>query len=299
MEAGMSGKFRAIVTVVLWLVFAVNVRASIFLSTNRDTDELVLINSVSGDVTAVGPLGFDAVDVDLAMLGTRLFALNTNFQVRVDLHEINPATGAAISSAQVHTVSGVVTTNVLNAEGLSQVNGQLKIGFRVEPAPFPTRSNGLGDLALDGLITNVQTNASSFTNPGLDFDSLGTNDAGTQLYGTDGAPSDRPNDTDFYTASESPLSVSVFFTNGTSNRNLDDVVIHGNTLFAIGNDELHFLDLTTNAFSSLSLDPGQYDGLALASAGIPEMSSVFVWGIGILSCCADRRRYRVAAGDNR
>jgi hypothetical protein len=65
------------------------------------------------------------LDVDLITIGNRLFALNSNFQARVDLHELNPNTGASMLSAQVHTASG----SVLSAEGLAQVNGQLKIVF--------------------------------------------------------------------------------------------------------------------------------------------------------------------------
>jgi len=89
-----------------------------------------------------------------------------------------------------------VSANVPWAEGLAQVDGQLKIGHRVAGATFTTRSNALGDLALDGLVTNIQTNASSFTQAGLDFDALGVNAIG-QLYGADSPPFQRPSDTDF------------------------------------------------------------------------------------------------------
>jgi len=63
--------------------------AELFYSTDTVANSLVRIDSETGVVTTVGPLGFDATAVDLANIGTRLFAINDDLAGRVDLHEIN------------------------------------------------------------------------------------------------------------------------------------------------------------------------------------------------------------------
>jgi hypothetical protein len=289
LEAKVKKPTRIAAAIWLLMAFAVETHASIFYSTDLDLDQLVLIDSADGSVTTVGPLGFDSKDVDLVRVGDRLFALNSDFELRVDLHELDPNTGASISAVQVHTP----VENVLLAEGLAQVNGQLKIGFRVAGAPFTTQSNALGDLGFDGLITNVQTNASSFTTD-LDFDGL-VDGATGQIYGLDGSLFGAPNDTKFFTVSESPLATHVFYTNtSVPPPSLDDIVVLGNTLFAVGDqtlDQFHFLDLTTNQFSGIMLDRGgDFSGLALAN--VPELSSIAVWGLGIVIWFACKASWR-------
>jgi hypothetical protein len=283
----------AIVAAIVLLVASRVGSASVFYSTNLVTDELVLINSATGDVTTVGPLGFNALDVDLVTIGDRLFALNSNFEVRVDLHEIDPMTGASISSAQVHTAGG----NVLLAEGLGQVNGQLKIGFRVDPVPFTSRSNAFGDLASSGLVTNIEANPPSL--PNADFDGLGSDESGGQLYGHDGNVFQLPNDTRYFRIFESPLMIDVFYSNMmVPLPNIDDITVLGGVLFAIGDaasGRLFMLDLSTEAFSSVEIDPGEFSGLAIASQ-VPELSSALVWLV-LMGCGAVRGNPNCASED--
>ena len=51
-------------------------------------DKVVLLDSVAGTVTEFGPLGDDALNIDLSLTeGGRLWGLNTNLGTRVDLWE--------------------------------------------------------------------------------------------------------------------------------------------------------------------------------------------------------------------
>ena len=92
-----------------------------FYAVDNVTDEFVLIDSDTGDVTLIGDLGADAGDVELARLGETVYALNLLKGVIVQLWEIDPLTGAVASSATV-TLDGAL---VLHAEGLAAVGGGL------------------------------------------------------------------------------------------------------------------------------------------------------------------------------
>jgi hypothetical protein len=263
------------------------IQAAVLFSTDVTTNQLVRIDTTTGGVTVVGDLGFDAFDVDLVTVGNKLYALNSQYNVRVDLHEINATSGASVSVVQVHRAVGTVGL----AEGLAQVDGTLVIGFRDTTAPFPTRSNVLGDLGTDGLISNIRTAAASYTNVGLDFDALGVDETTGQLYGSDPTPFGSPNNTDFLTVNLLPLSRSVFYTNVSNpGLNIDDVVVLDGTLFGIS-DQLIALDLSTNTLSTTTLDrPGTYSGLALSA--IPEPTSSFALPVVCFSGLLLHRRRR-------
>ena len=114
----------------------------------------MLVDSVTGAVTDVGPLGDNAFDIDLAVSSDgRLWGLNSEFETRVDLWEIDKATGAITSSFQVFDGTRAVT----NAEGLGARGNQLEIAFA--PVGGPSSST-LGDLSVTGVVSGTITSTS-------------------------------------------------------------------------------------------------------------------------------------------
>ena len=74
----------------------------------------------------IGTLYFDANNsINVANLGNQLFAINSQFGVRVDILEINPLNASTISSLQV--THGVIP--ILNGEGLTNIQNELIISF--------------------------------------------------------------------------------------------------------------------------------------------------------------------------
>lgn len=61
-------------------------QAILLFSIDTENDRLMQLDSATGAVTDIGPLGDDAFDIDLALTEDgRLWGLNTNGGVRVDL----------------------------------------------------------------------------------------------------------------------------------------------------------------------------------------------------------------------
>ena len=235
--------------------------ADIVLSVDTATNELVRIDSTSGNVSVVGSLGFIAGDIDLATLGNRLFATNSDTGVRVDLHEISPFTGASLSSVQVQ--GGVVV-----AEGLAGVGNQLKLGFSSDGSVF---SDSLGNLALNGVISSASAGP-------FDFDGLGVDESGT-LYGIDREPGVT---TTIFTVTESPLSTNVIQSISPTLL-VNDLLVSGNSALIIDSDsKLHSVDLATGVLTTTNLNRvGNYRGLAVA---VPEPNAflcLVIAGLGL------------------
>ncbi len=230
--------------------------AEIFFSVEVNDDQLVAIDSDTGRVTVVGPIGVPISSVDLTTVGNRLFALDTFFENSVDLHELNPATGASISSVPVE----IGAMPILHAEGLAYVGTQLKIGFRdLTTFQFSTLSNRLGDLSETGQITNIQVPSGNLT----DFDGLGVDPVSGQLYQPDVNPFGGPNDTIFYTVDESPITLGLLHTDSNS-LGVNDVIVLDGVLWGIDNvnTTLISLNLDTNFLTIIPLDlPGTYTGI--------------------------------------
>ena len=165
-----------------------------FYSINSKTgaDDLVIIDSSDGSVTVVGSLGVSVGAADLAVLNDRLFLLRDGSNGAdpqiPSLMEIAPSTGAVFSSVDL---TGVGTEN--RAEGLATVSGQLVVAF----SNAGTSSDTLGDLGLDGTITNTTGFSSDFNGLGADSagnvfstDQIFPPSSNSRLYAVDvGAPS--------------------------------------------------------------------------------------------------------------
>ncbi len=266
----------------------------IFYTVDITNDHLVSLDANTGVLTDIGALGFDVKDIDLTTLNGKLYGLHSDYLNRVDLHEINPFTGASISSVQVKN-GGV---NILSAEGLTAIGGQLKIGFSTNN---DKKSNGLGDLALDGTMSNTNSYQT-------DFDGLCTDDSSATIYGNDVINSSLPGQhTDFFTVG-APPNINVFYTldpNITDGRIANDLKIVEDNLFAIdhSNDQLHKIDLLTSTVSSIDIMDGiadlTYFGLAsaLEPTPVPEPTTVVLLGICLagLAGVELRRRKRKKA----
>jgi hypothetical protein len=130
-------------------LFAQTIQAELLYSVDITNDELVLLDSVTGGVTVIGPLNDNAHDIDLALTSDgRLWGLNSGLGNRVDIWEIDTATGAIISSFQVF--DGAVAVQA--AEGLAARSDQLKIAF--DPLTT-TNSTTLADLSATGVTSGT------------------------------------------------------------------------------------------------------------------------------------------------
>ena len=81
--------------------------ANLFYTIDTGINHLLKVNADTGAVTDVGALGVDVAGVELAMIGNRLFGLDTHPNTSnqsagfVDLLEISTQTGAVVSSNRV------------------------------------------------------------------------------------------------------------------------------------------------------------------------------------------------------
>ncbi|HUT13651.1 MAG TPA: hypothetical protein VMY42_24400 [Thermoguttaceae bacterium] len=149
-------------------------------SIDYDTDELVAIDSATGQVRVVGPLGIDIFkDARLAYYDGLLYGLNSVLQEKVELFRIDPSTGAASTPVPVTNDGQGIT----NAEGLAGLADELVIGFDLHGNE--THSDSLGRLnPVDGTISSIL----SYSAP-KDFDALIADETGVgELLSVDSIP---------------------------------------------------------------------------------------------------------------
>ena len=167
---------RLTLTVVGLVSMTTAVAADILYSINETTDELVTVDSSTGTLTVVGPIGHNMYNPSLTYLDGVIYALSNKRWDYVELVAINPVTGAKMSSVSVDW-EGVPITN---AEGLTTLQGQLLIGFW-DGEGNQYYSDSLGGLSSGGEISSVV----DFSDSGADFDEL-TVDATSRIFSTDG-----------------------------------------------------------------------------------------------------------------
>jgi len=139
-------------------------------------DRLMSLDSTTGAVTEIGPLGADALDIDLVFTadGT-LWGLNSGSGTRVDLWQIDTATGAIVSSAQVF--DGAIPVPL--AEGLAARGNQLVIAYDQTGS---SNSNTVANLSTTGTVSGGVATS-------VDVDGLGNGHANPfTLYGSDRDP---------------------------------------------------------------------------------------------------------------
>ncbi len=253
-------------------------------SVDSATEELVRIDSVTGAVSVVGSLGINALDVDLARTSDgRLWALNSEFQTRVDLHEISMTTGAVLSSVQV-TLGSV---GIRSAEGLANSGNLLTLGYS---SAGDSDADRFGNLAASGAISG------SVTTAGVDIDGLGTGTGAVPYYAVDRFPLTFNRIFEFDPAGPSASLVVDMLDTFAPN----DLVRSGTDILLIDNatPQLHRIDLGAPAvLNTIALDrPGTYLGLAFAGpvapAQAPEPGVLSLLGIGLVGMAVVRRRRR-------
>ena len=237
-------------------------RAATLFSVETISDSLVTIDATTGLITTIGTLDFDAIRVDLASFDDRLFALDSDFQNRVDIYEIDPSTAATISSAQVFLGGNAI----LNGESLTNFGSQLKIGFSANGGD--TSSESLGDLSLTGEVTNVVSTTS-------DLDGLG-GDGISQFFSTD--VEGGTGDTSLFSVNLTTGALA--FLDEFPSNPVDDLVVRGEELFLLASGTLTILSDGAIA-NTFSLSGGSYQGIAVASADVPEPSAILGLGATI------------------
>ena len=118
----------------------------------------------------IGPIGKDLAINDLAWWDGRLFAIDSNYPDGANLIEINPDTGAMISSVPV-TIDGELAINGI--ESIAADATGLIVGIW-NGGSNPAISDNLGRLGLDGAVTDLQ----SF---GTDLDGLSITSDGSLI----------------------------------------------------------------------------------------------------------------------
>jgi Domain of unknown function (DUF4394)/PEP-CTERM motif len=245
-------------TVALVIHSAPTLAASLY-SVDTKTDQLVTINSNTGNVQIIGNLGFRTsnLDLDLAFLGDTLYGVAGSHLGSWALYQLNTTTGAASLVANL-------PTSVRLAEGLTSQNGNLIVAFNTTGTVW---SDTLAELSLTGALTNTAAFPTTSIYP-ADADGLTTSPT-NQLYALDYQP-DRRNS--FFT----PGSTAPFGGYVSSN-GLNDLAFVGNELFGISNYNPVLARVNSaegGVLQELTLDrPGTYLGLA-SSTAVPEPSTI-------------------------
>lgn len=244
--------------------------ADLFYSVDMDTDELVTIDSSSGEVQTVGSLGrdFDNSDIALEIHEGKLYAVVGVFDVwRADLFEINRQTGEATFLAQLFD-SG---TQVSFAEALVSTPTGLRISYNTANQ-LQYVSTRLGDLALDGQVTGgVETGVDMDGIAILPDERLFTYDARTTgVFSFHLEPTEEIGNYDLEGAE--PFDVDY-----------RDGMIWG--ISPLGVVEINPEDGSLASLTSLSRS-GDYSGFT----AVPEPSSYLLCGAALIGCIALARK---------
>lgn len=242
------------------LAITCSAHATVFYSIDIDTDELVSIDPATGAVTVIGPLGYDAGDIDLTVHDGRLYGLNSLFQERVELLEIDTVTGTAAAPIEV-TNGGAA---ILNAESIASLCGDLVIGFN-DPATAanPAFSNALGTIDSNGTVTSFVTFSST-----VDFDGLSADATGLEFRSIDAQGPGVP--VLLNVGDRTPPTV-ILIDEFTPGDGTSDILFHGSSLYmiAFSVQTLYRIDPTTGELlEAIMLDrEGRYFGLATGDPG--------------------------------
>jgi hypothetical protein len=268
--------------VVMLLTLTPAARGGVLFSVNVQTDELVQIETTTGAVTTVGPIGHQMQGTDLASLNGLIYATTQktpgfNFD-GTTLVAINPATGAKVSSADIR-----LGINQVFAEGLTAAGGQLILSFD----HLSTTSDRTG------VVDPVSGALSEQEFQGPDFDELGTDLSG-QIIAVDGINySGITRQMAFYKVDRNPAHIT-FLGDFLLDGSLDDLVFTPFGIFSLdqSGQNLYRLDLSGRPSIAQVIPLGpiatQLDGLAY----IPEPSTYALAAIGVVALLAVRRRKR-------
>jgi hypothetical protein len=251
-----------------------------------DNDELVVINAATGIVKLIGPVGSNLIQPDLAIKSGRLFALDKSALAgpgtHVDLIDLSRSTGQELSRQQITAPHGIPEV----AEGLAAINNQLVLAYRRADFMFAGESNTLGDLALNGIVSNPTPFPQS-----TDFDALAVN-AAELFYSLDvdtGA-------THLFTASRTPpLLNTITSYNSEGLRGLDfnragELFVVDSGLGLNSSKVLHQVNPGTGAVIATVSYGAQYELLSLAA--VPEPSAIALVALAVLGVASTIRPQR-------
>lgn len=154
--------------------------SGVFLSIDRDTEELLRLDADQELVTVLGVLPFDTNGAELAVLDGKLYLVNSIYPNGVTMYELDFRDASVRSSAPV-TFAGV---DIGHAEGLTRTGEKLLLSFS---SVVNTDTHEIGLLGVDGTLTDVVD-----VGFGNDMDALAAGPMG-KLYGFDvsGSSTDR------------------------------------------------------------------------------------------------------------
>jgi len=132
------------------LFFPTRASATVFFSIETTRDELVLVDSATGNVASQGSIGVDMRDPDLAVIGSVIYVVNSLFTEGL-AQVLSLDVQGHVLSLDTLNVGGVP---VPHAEGLTAIDGELWSSFHLNSAS-PFSSDALGRLSLDGALTDI------------------------------------------------------------------------------------------------------------------------------------------------
>jgi hypothetical protein len=240
-------------------------------SVNVQTDELVTIETSTGVVTTVGPIGYNMQGTDLASLNGLIYGTTQKtpgFNLDgMTLVAIDPVTGAKVSSADM-----LLGASEVFSEGLTAANGQLIATFDYLSTVSPR--SGVVD-PVTGAISDEQLH-------GPDLDELGTTLDG-RIIAVDGINfSGNTRQMAFYELGRNPTSTT-FLGDFLMQGSLDDIVFTPFGAFSLDHTAGNLYQIDISGPSIVATIPIGAIGLQLDGlAYIPEPSGLALAAVGLM-----------------
>lgn len=232
-------------------------------------EQLITINTTTGAGTLVGPLSSDMNGFGLAVTAGKLYTYDQSADL---LRELNPATGATVSSVDL---------------GLGDRVGEGGLDFRSDGKGFMAQSAGASS-TIYSFTTSASSGVTVGSNSTAGIDGLAF-DSGDVLFALG-----QQDDNDLYTVDQSTGALTLIGATGVDGSNsLGGLDFLGSKLYAVINDSLYTIDTATGTASLIGATGfTQVSGIAFLEVnGTPEPGSLGLLGLGLgLAGLAGSRR---------